>query len=79
MKIDKDSKGLKKNLTISCKFSYRQGEVKLLDYQTQQYRLFPEIAKTYAFYFAGVYLRKIYKEISAQVKQGDTDLLPEVI
>lgn len=52
--------------------------MKLLDYQTQQYRIFPEIAKSYAFYFAGTYLRKIYENISAQVSQGDVNLLHEV-
>jgi len=54
------------------------GEVKLLDYQTQQYRIFPEIAKAYAFYFAGMYLERFHKKISTQVLQGDVELLPEL-
>lgn len=59
-------------------FYCRQGEVKLLDYQTQQYRLFPELAKVYAFLFAGYHLRQIYGEISTQIQKGDVDQLPEV-
>lgn len=52
--------------------------MKLLDYQTQQYRLFPQIAKSYAFSFAGVYLQRIHDDISNRVLRGDLELLPEV-
>lgn len=58
---------------------FRRGEAKLLDYQTQQYRLIPEIVKSYAFLFAGKHLLQMYTDVSAKVKKGDVDLLPAVI
>lgn len=52
--------------------------MQLLEYQTQQYRLFPELAKAFAFLFAGGHIRTDYVRISEQVKQGDTEHLPHV-
>lgn len=40
----------------------RTGEVKIIEYQTQQYRLFPNIARAYAMVFAGEQTRNIYFE-----------------
>uniref|UniRef100_A0A914R4W1 Acyl-coenzyme A oxidase n=1 Tax=Panagrolaimus davidi TaxID=227884 RepID=A0A914R4W1_9BILA len=49
-----------------------KGEVKVLEYQTQQYRLLPQVARAWAFEFAGRYTRKLY----AQFLGGDVDVLP---
>uniref|UniRef100_A0A0K0D374 Acyl-coenzyme A oxidase n=1 Tax=Angiostrongylus cantonensis TaxID=6313 RepID=A0A0K0D374_ANGCA len=43
------------------------GEVQILDYQTQQFRLFPQLARAFAFMFA-----------AEQVTEGNVDLLPEI-
>ncbi|KAH7706403.1 Protein C48B4.1 [Aphelenchoides avenae] len=40
--------------------SMTAGEVKVIDYQTQQWRLFPQLARAFAFLFAGNYVRDLY-------------------
>ncbi|KAF1755412.1 hypothetical protein GCK72_021981 [Caenorhabditis remanei] len=54
------------------------GEVKILDYQTQQYRIFPYMAKVIAFRIAGEELQVIFKEISKQLKKGEASQLPDI-
>uniref|UniRef100_A0A1I7TUV3 Acyl-coenzyme A oxidase n=1 Tax=Caenorhabditis tropicalis TaxID=1561998 RepID=A0A1I7TUV3_9PELO len=51
-----------------------KGEVKILDYQTQQYRIFPYIAKAIAFRIAGEELQ----EVSKQLKKGEASQLPDI-
>ena len=53
-------------------------EPQILDYQTQQMKLFPAISTAYAMMFAGAALRKIYYDILAAVDRGDTSRLAEV-
>ena len=53
-------------------------EPQILDYQTQQMKLFPAISTAYAMMFAGAALRKIYYDILAAVERGDTSRLAEV-
>lgn len=55
-----------------------KGEVKLIDYQTQQYRIFPQIAKAIAFRLAGEELQVIFKEVSKQIRQGEASSLPNI-
>ncbi|GMT07004.1 hypothetical protein PENTCL1PPCAC_29178, partial [Pristionchus entomophagus] len=50
----------------------------VLDYQTQQYRIFPQIARSYAFLFAGLEVREMYKKMTDGLKKGQTDLLPDL-
>ncbi|CAI5451297.1 unnamed protein product [Caenorhabditis angaria] len=73
--------------TIATRYSSvrRQGEitpgkpeVQILDYQTQQLRIFPSIARAIAFRFAGQELRNIFKKVSKQLTQGNAELLPEI-
>uniref|UniRef100_A0A1I7YEX9 Acyl-CoA_dh_1 domain-containing protein n=1 Tax=Steinernema glaseri TaxID=37863 RepID=A0A1I7YEX9_9BILA len=40
------------------------GEVQILDYQTQQYRLLPQLAKALVFLFAASEVRDLYMEVS---------------
>ncbi|CAO4382667.1 unnamed protein product [Caenorhabditis nigoni] len=54
------------------------GEVKILDYQTQQYRIFPYMAKAIAFRIAGEELQNIFKKVSKQLRQGEASLLPDI-
>ncbi|GMS94152.1 hypothetical protein PENTCL1PPCAC_16327, partial [Pristionchus entomophagus] len=50
----------------------------VLDYQTQQYRLFPQIARAYAFLFAGFEVMEIYNKMTDGLNKGQTDLLPDL-
>uniref|UniRef100_A0A7E4UV06 Acyl-coenzyme A oxidase n=1 Tax=Panagrellus redivivus TaxID=6233 RepID=A0A7E4UV06_PANRE len=54
------------------------GEVKILDYQTQQYRLFPQLARAFAFRLAGVHALTMYNTIMKQVNSGNTDALADL-
>ncbi|KHJ93342.1 hypothetical protein OESDEN_06749 [Oesophagostomum dentatum] len=54
------------------------GEVQILDYQTQQFRVFPQLARAFAFMFAAYEIRDLYKEVTEQLNHGNTDLLPEI-
>ncbi|KAL3066822.1 hypothetical protein OYC64_016719 [Pagothenia borchgrevinki] len=53
-------------------------EPQILDYQTQQYKLFPLLATAYAFTFVGQYMRETYQRISGDISNGDFSQLPEL-
>ncbi|KAM3845671.1 peroxisomal acyl-coenzyme A oxidase 1 isoform 1-T1 [Vipera latastei] len=53
-------------------------EPQILDYQTQQYKLFPLLATAYAFHFVGSYMRDTYHRISGNIQDGDLSELPEL-
>ncbi|CAN0312650.1 unnamed protein product [Lampetra fluviatilis] len=53
-------------------------EPQILDYQTQQYKLFPLLATAYAFQFIGAYMRATYMRISGDINQGDFREMPEL-
>uniref|UniRef100_A0A1I7ZAB2 Acyl-coenzyme A oxidase n=1 Tax=Steinernema glaseri TaxID=37863 RepID=A0A1I7ZAB2_9BILA len=55
-----------------------QGEVQVLDYQTQQHRLFPQIARAYAFYLTGKHIRDMYYDVVQNLSEGNADTLPEL-
>ncbi|XP_050434903.1 probable peroxisomal acyl-coenzyme A oxidase 1 [Adelges cooleyi] len=55
-----------------------EGECQILDYQTQQYKLFPVIATSIAFRFAATWLRNVYDEVTSRLEQGDIKRLPEL-
>ncbi|KAI1723426.1 acyl-CoA oxidase domain-containing protein [Ditylenchus destructor] len=55
-----------------------KGEVKIIDYQTQQFRLFPQLARTFAFFFAGAYIRELYASTMQGVGTGDVSLLGDL-
>lgn len=50
---------------------FRKGEVKILDYTTQQYRILPQLARAFCFVLAGEYIRNLYFKNMAQVNSGD--------
>uniref|UniRef100_A0A8R1I3D4 Acyl-coenzyme A oxidase n=1 Tax=Caenorhabditis japonica TaxID=281687 RepID=A0A8R1I3D4_CAEJA len=74
-------------LTIATRYSSvrRQGqidttqpEVKVLEYQTQQHRLFPYIARAYAFVFAGAETVKLYERVLEEVATGNVSLMADL-
>lgn len=72
-------------VTIATRYSAirRQGgengpngpELKILDYQTQQYRLFPHLAATICFLFGASEVRDLYIKVNEQLSDGKTELL----
>ncbi|VDM84391.1 unnamed protein product [Strongylus vulgaris] len=51
------------------------GEVKILDYQTQQHRLLPQLARIYAFLFTGQAVRNIYLRVQRDMARGKVKIL----
>uniref|UniRef100_A0A7E4ZVT0 Acyl-coenzyme A oxidase n=1 Tax=Panagrellus redivivus TaxID=6233 RepID=A0A7E4ZVT0_PANRE len=74
-------------VTIATRYAAirRQGEivpngqeVQILDYQTQQYRIFPNIAKTLVFLFAAYEIKDLYLKVTSQLQEGNVSLLPQL-
>lgn len=64
---------------INYKFFYiSAGECQILDFQTQQYKIFPAIAISFAYKCAASWLWNIYKGVISMLNKGDLELLPEV-
>lgn len=59
-------------------FCLSEPEPQILDFQTQQYKLFPLLATAYAFHFVGRYMKETYLRINESIGQGDLSELPEV-
>ena len=53
-------------------------EPQILDYQTQQMKLFPAIATSYCYMFLSQSLWQIYYQIEAEILKGDVSRLAEV-
>lgn len=49
----------------------------MIDYKTQQHRLFPLLASAYAFRFAGQWLSWLYKDVTDKLQANDFSTLPE--
>jgi len=78
---------LMKSSTIAVRYSAirRQSELKsgerepqILDYQTQQYKLFPVIASSLVYKFAAKWLWDKYSAVTSQLERGDLVQLPEL-
>ncbi|XP_049626735.1 peroxisomal acyl-coenzyme A oxidase 1 isoform X2 [Suncus etruscus] len=78
---------LSKACTIAIRYSAvrHQSEIKagekepqILDFQTQQYKLFPLLATAYAFKFVGSYVRETYLRVNGDISQGNLSELPEL-
>ncbi|KAE9613135.1 hypothetical protein Lal_00027466 [Lupinus albus] len=52
-------------------------ETQVIDYKTQQARLFPLLASAYAFRFAGEWLKWLYTDVSQRLQAKDFSTLPE--
>ncbi|KAM7418966.1 hypothetical protein PAMA_016198 [Pampus argenteus] len=81
------ARALAKSCTIAIRYSavrhqseMRPGEPEpqIIDYQTQQYKLFPLLAMAYAFNFVGQYMNQEYHRITGDINQGDFSELPEL-
>lgn len=53
-------------------------EPKILDFQTQQYKLLPWLATAYAFRFTGRRMIKDYNQLNKDILSGNLNHLPEV-
>lgn len=53
-------------------------ETQVIDYKTQQSRLFPLLASAYAFRFVGNWLKWLYTDVTQRLQAGDFATLPEV-
>jgi acyl-CoA oxidase len=65
------------NKVLLCN-RFREMESQILDYMTQQYKLFPYLAASFAIKFTAISLQKMYSEVAAQLEGGDLERLPEV-
>ncbi|KAH7697627.1 Protein ACOX-1 b, partial [Aphelenchoides avenae] len=54
------------------------GEVKILDYQTQRWRLFPQLARAFAFLFAGNSVRELYYSVFKNVNDDQISVLADL-
>lgn len=78
---------LAKAVTIAVRYSSvrRQSELKpghpeskILEFQTQQFKLFPALATAYAFLFAGSRMMKDYDRLNEESLSGNLDSLQEL-
>ena len=58
--------------------SNREQEAKILDYQTQQEKLLPQLAAAYAFHFINDYLQELFDNGYREIQRKNFDTLPEV-
>ncbi|KAK9095255.1 hypothetical protein Scep_026724 [Stephania cephalantha] len=52
-------------------------ETQVIDYKTQQNRLFPLLASAYAFRFVGEWLKWLYTDVTQRLQAKDFSTLPE--
>ncbi|KAJ8020870.1 Peroxisomal acyl-coenzyme A oxidase 1 [Holothuria leucospilota] len=85
--IDHVAVGLAKGAVIATRYSAvrRQSELipgrpepRILDYQSQQMKLFPQIATAYAFLVCGDQLKERYMTYLSQTDEGNFSALPEL-
>ncbi|KAF5284747.1 hypothetical protein FQA39_LY04472 [Lamprigera yunnana] len=78
---------LKKAVITAIRYSCvrRQSQIKpndpesqILDYVTQQYKLFPLIATYYAFRFSATWIWDMYNNVNSEMEAGLLDQLPEL-
>lgn len=56
----------------------REREPQILEYQIQQYKLFPVIATCLVYKLAAKWLSDIYSTVTLNLERGDLKQLPEV-
>lgn len=57
---------------------FSETELQIIDYQTQQYRIFVQISRTLLFLFAASEVRDLYLKVTEQLTEGNIELLPEL-
>ncbi|XP_064597795.1 peroxisomal acyl-coenzyme A oxidase 1-like [Liolophura sinensis] len=60
------------------KINPQEREPQVLDFQTQQSKLFPHLAKAYAFHLVATEMISLYTRISEDVAKGDLENLPKL-
>lgn len=60
-------------------FIFSQPECQIMDYVTQQYKLFPHLAAFFAFNLSAAWVWEMYNNVTAELDQGELERLPEVI
>ncbi|CAH2302132.1 peroxisomal acyl-coenzyme A oxidase 1 isoform X2 [Pelobates cultripes] len=87
MIVGDSARSLSRACTIAVRYSavrhqseIRAGEPEpqIMDFQTQQYKLFPLLATAYAFQFVGSYMHQTYHRITGDIQQGNLNELPEL-
>lgn len=66
------------NSRVDCLYVLYRVEPQILDYQTQQMKVFPAITAAYAFHFSAQVVRSMYFTIYDEVQSGNLTRLPEV-
>ncbi|XP_068216006.1 peroxisomal acyl-coenzyme A oxidase 1-like [Palaemon carinicauda] len=78
---------LQQAVTIATRYSAvrRQSELvpgepepQILDYETQQYKILPQIASVFALLFSSRSVTDVFYAVSARMEEGDMSLLPEL-
>lgn len=78
---------LSKAVTIATRYSAvrRQSpidpnspEPQVIDHITQQYKLFPQLAKVFVIKLAADYIWDLYNQVTSELDRGDLERLPEV-
>lgn len=62
----------------NCDFYFSEPEPAIIDYVTQQYKLFPNIATCFAFQYAATWLWDTYNNVTGELEIGNLGNLPEV-
>ncbi|XP_053565165.1 peroxisomal acyl-coenzyme A oxidase 1 isoform X1 [Bombina bombina] len=87
MIVGDSARSLSRASTIAIRYSAvrHQSEIRvgepepqIMDFQTQQYKLFPLLATAYAFHFVGSYMSETYHRITGDIQQGNLSELPEL-
>ncbi|XP_018427966.1 PREDICTED: peroxisomal acyl-coenzyme A oxidase 1 isoform X1 [Nanorana parkeri] len=87
MIVGDSARSLSRACTIAIRYSAvrHQSEIRvgdpepqILNFQTQQYKLFPLLATAYAFHFVGSYMSQKYHRITGDIQQGNLSELPEL-
>jgi acyl-CoA oxidase len=62
----------------SCKMFFSEPETQIINYMTQQYKLFPHLATCFALSWAADWIWEMYNNVTAELDEGELDRLPEV-
>lgn len=60
------------------KINADEGEVQIMDHLTQQYKLFPQLAKSVVFKLSANYIWDMYTQVTAELEKGQLERLPEM-
>jgi acyl-CoA oxidase len=78
---------LRKAVTIATRYSAvrhqsqikpDQPEPQIIDFVSQQYKLFPHIATYFAFQYSGTWLWDVYNNVTSELEAGQLESLPEL-